>query len=275
MPARSEPYRAPAIVTFAKELEWRRTQAGISKRQLGEKLGFADSYVGQVELCKNLPSEEFAEALDTFFETDGIFRRLWQRIQDTRHLAVLSPGFPEYLEREAEATQIRAFGLGMFSGLLQTEQYARAVMGANQRPGIVEQLVQERLKRQEMLLRDDAPQAWFTLDEMVLRRTIGGPEIMRDQLAHILELNKQGNIWIDVVPQDTGYYPGLGGNFIMLSFPDSPDVAYIEAGGHGLLLHDAQAVAEFAVRYNMIRGDALRVQESRALITKVMEEIGS
>lgn len=94
MPARSEPYDAPAIITFSKELEWRRTKEGLSKKELAKTLGFADSYVGQIELRKNLPSQEFSDALDTYFQADGLFRRLWERIIESRYTVALPPGSP-------------------------------------------------------------------------------------------------------------------------------------------------------------------------------------
>jgi transcriptional regulator with XRE-family HTH domain len=275
MPAQSEPYESPAVVTFAKELEAWRTAEELTKKKLADALGFADSYVGQVELCKNLPSPEFADALDTFFKTNGLFRRLWERIRETRYHRILPPGFTQYVERETEARQIRAFNLPLINGLLQTEDYARAVVGINKQPDIVDQLVADRMRRQKILMSGAPLQAWFTLDEGALRRMVGGPAVMRDQLAHLLAMGERPNISIDVVPQETPYYPGLGGNFILLSFAASPDVAYIEAAGHGLLIQDAEAVVECEVRYNLLRGDALRTADSRTLIQSVMEEIGN
>ncbi|MFC5749239.1 helix-turn-helix domain-containing protein, partial [Actinomadura rugatobispora] len=107
MPARPEPYDAPAITTFATELEAWRTAAGLTKTALAQALGCTDAYVGQVELCKNLPSQEFAQDLDTYFKTNGLFHRLWKRIEETRHLSTLPPGFPQYLAYEANAETIR------------------------------------------------------------------------------------------------------------------------------------------------------------------------
>ena len=273
MPARTEPYDAPAIVTFAEELTVWREAAELNKKQLADALGYADSYVGQVERCKNIPSPEFAEALDTFFKTNRLFKRLWKRIIDTRHLAVLPPGFTQFLDREAEATQVRAFNLALINGLLQTENYARAVVGANQQPDIVDQLVSDRLKRQTILTREDPLHAWFTVDEVALRKMIGGPDVMCEQLEHLLTISERPNVWLDVVPQDAGYYPGLGGDFIILGFPNAPDIAYIEAGGHGMVIQEPRAVAHCSVQHNLLRGDALRVEESLALIRSLMKEI--
>lgn len=274
MGTRSEPYEAPAIQTFATELtEWR-TQADLTQTALAETLGYTPQWISQIESAKSVPSKTFAENLDTFFKTNGLFTRLWKRIIDTRHQAILPPGFTAYQERESEASQVRIYQLALVHGLLQTENYIRAVVGHEQDPDTTERLVAERLKRQQILTREDAPSAWFTLDEAALRRDIADPEIMREQLGHLLVMTARPNISIDVVPMSAKYYPGLTGSFTILSFFDAPDVVYGEIAGQGMLITDPRTVASFAVRYNSLRGDALRVEESRSLIKSVMEEYG-
>lgn len=274
MGTRSEPYEAPAIQTFAVELTAWRTEAGLTQTALAETLGYTPQWISQLESAKSIPSKTFAENLDTFFKTNGLFQRLWKRIIDTRHQAILPPGFTEYMERETEASQVRAFELTLIHGLLQSENYIRAVVGHRQDPDTTEQLVAERLKRQEILTRENAPNAWFTLDEAALRRDIAGQDVMREQLAHILAVAERPNISIDVVPLSAKYYPGLAGSFNLLSFSNAPDVVYGEIAGQGMLITEPRIVAGFAVRYNSLRGDALRVEESRILIKSVMEEYG-
>ncbi|MDL4817751.1 helix-turn-helix domain-containing protein [Actinomadura opuntiae] len=274
MGSRRESYESPAILTFAAEVTFWRTEAQLNKLELAEKLGYTSQWIGQIEAGKNSPSENFAKDLDTFFKTNGLFRRLWKRIVETRHRIVRPPGFSHYLELEVEASTLRAFDVAMVNGLLQTESYMRTVLGRNQRVDIVDDLVKDRLKRQEIFVAEHAPQAWFTIDEYALRRMVGGPEVVREQLRHLLTIGELSNVWIDVVPQNAGYYPGLGGSFMMLGFVDLPDVAYIEAGGQGILFQEKSAVAEYAVLYNLLRGDALRVEESRSLISKIMEDVG-
>ncbi|MGH2554166.1 MAG: helix-turn-helix domain-containing protein [Actinomycetota bacterium] len=274
MGSRSEPYEAPAIQTFASELtEWR-TQKDLTKTALAETLGYTPQWISSIEAAKSLPSKEFAQNLDTFFKTNGAFERQWKRIQNTRHLAILPPGFSEYLDREAEASQARIFRLTLIHGLLQTESYIRTVVGHDRDPEAAESLVADRVQRQEILTRENAPRLWFTLDEAALRRAITGPDIMREQLAHLLAMAERPNIAIDVVPMNQGYYEGLAGSFTILSFPKGPDVVYTESAGQGILIQDPRIVADFAVTYNSLRGDALRVEDSLTLIKSVMEEYG-
>lgn len=274
MGSRNEPYEAPAIQAFATELTAWRTQAGLTKVALAETLGYTPQWISQIEAAKSIPSKTFAQNLDTFFKTNGVFERQWKRIIDTRHQGILPPGFAEYMEREVEASQARIYQLTLVHGLLQTEQYMRAIISRNQDPDTAERLVSERLKRQELLTRENPPHVWFTLDEAALRREVAERDVMREQLAHILSLQERPNISIDVVPVGAGYYPGLAGSFTILSFATTPDVVYGEMAGQGMLIQEPRIVAKFAVTYNSLRGDAFRIEESRALITKVMEEYG-
>jgi transcriptional regulator with XRE-family HTH domain len=272
MPAQSEPYEAPAIVTFAKELEWRRKQVGLTKKELAEKLGFADSYVGQVELRKNLPSDEFAAALDTFFRTDGLFLRLLERINETRHLAVLPPGFPEYRRHEEQASHLRVFSTTLISGLFQTEAYASTIIGAFRTSG-ASTLVAERMERKSIFDREDPPHTFLVLDESVIRRIVGGPEVMREQLGYLLEVGRRGKVQLQIVPQRTGYHAGLTGSFIILGFENGPDVAYTESSGEGILLRQRDRVALQAVTWDLIQGHTLSAEESLAMIQDAMEQL--
>ncbi|TDB86033.1 XRE family transcriptional regulator [Actinomadura sp. KC216] len=272
MPAQSEPYEAPAIVTYAKELEWRRTQAGLTKKDLAAKLGFADSYVGQVELCKNLPSDEFTAALDTFFQTDGLFARLLERINDTRHLAILPPGFPEYVAHEEKASHVRVFTTNLISGLFQTEAYASTIIGSVMASS-ADRIVAERMARKSIFQRDDPPHTFFVLDEGVIRRNVGGPEVMRDQLGYLLEVANRKRTQLQIVPFGVGYHVGLTGSFILLSFEDAPDIAYTESSGEGVLLQQRDRVGLQAVRWDLIQGHTLSTEESVAMIQDAMERL--
>ncbi|GAA2441661.1 helix-turn-helix transcriptional regulator [Actinomadura vinacea] len=273
MPARPEPCDVPAITTFANELEAWRNEAGLTKVGLSKALGYSDSYVGQVELCKNVPSEKFAQDLDTYFKTNGLFQRLWKQIDETRHLSTLPPGFPQYLDCESRADTIRNFNPTLVNGLLQAEGYARTILESNQVPDSVERRVHERMKRQEIFARENPPRTWFTMDEAVLRRIIGSREIMREQLAHLLEFSERPTNMVQIVPLSVGFHDGLGGTFTILGFKDGASVAYTESAGEGMLINRPSRVASHLVRYDLVRGHGLPVEESRALIRNVMEEL--
>jgi transcriptional regulator with XRE-family HTH domain len=271
MVAQREPYEFPAIRAFATELEVWRGEAGLSKVELAETLGYTPQLISQLEAGKNIPSKKFAEDADTFFGTNGLFFRLWKLINQTRHMAALPPGFSKFVQLEARANAIRVFGLLLVTGLLQTEEYAREVLLTIQRPEAVEQFVGARMERQAMLARDRPPRLWATLDERALRCGVGGAGVMRGQLEHLVAASRRPNIMVEVVPQDAGSYAGLEGGFTLLSFDDEPDVAYTESAGRGQVIEDPAGVAAFHVRYDLIRGHALPVAESRTLIESILE----
>lgn len=272
MPAQSEPYDAPAIVTFAKELEWRRTKSGHSKKELAAKLGFAESYVGQVELCKNLPSEDFAAALDTFFQADGLFGRLRDRIAETRNARQLPPGFLQYLEYEERAAYLRIFSTNLVSGLFQTEAYARTVISTFEGSG-ADARVAERMARKAIFERENPPRTFLILDEGVIRRPVGSRETMREQLGYLLEVAQREKTQLQVVPYRAGYHAGLAGSFTILGFGDTSEVAYTESSGEGVLLEQRDRVTLQVVAWDLIQGHTLPPRESLAVIQDAMEQL--
>jgi hypothetical protein len=146
---------------------------------------------------------------------------------------VLPHWFRAYVDLESAAVLIRAYEAQFVPGLLQTEEYMRAVIqGAllDDTPEEVEQRVQLRLTRQKLLERPDPPRLWAVIDEAVLRRPVGGPEVMRAQLERLIEAAEQPNITLQVLPFATGAHPAMIGAFSVLRFPDQelPDVVYLE-----------------------------------------------
>jgi len=144
------------------------------------------------------------------------------------------PGwFQPYLGLEEAAILIRTYELQFIPGLLQTRDYARAVMAGGRRlegADAVERRVQARMSRQAILERPEPPRAWAIIDETALRRPTAGPEVMRAQLEHLIEMNAHPNITIQVVPLSIGAHPAEGGSFSILRFgePDIADVVYLE-----------------------------------------------
>jgi DNA-binding XRE family transcriptional regulator len=271
MVAQRDPYEFPAIRAFAAELQaWRGV---MTKVELAEVLGYTPQLIGQIEAGKNIPSKKFAEDLDTYFETNGLFVRLWKLITESRHIAALPPGFPKFVEMERVASTMRVFSLALISGLLQTEEYAREILLTIQRPDEVDEFLASRMERQAILYRESPPRFWFTFDERALRSMIGGPTVMRGQLEHLLEASKRPNIMLQVVPEDACAHAGLGGDLVLLSFENGPDVAYTESSGRGQLVEDAAGVADMQVRYDLIRGHARPVAESRKLIESILESL--
>lgn len=273
MPARRDPYDLPAIRAFAEELTAWRTDAGLSKNEFAETLGYTQQFIGQLEACKNIASKKFAEDADTYFKTNGVFVRRWEMIKETRHLAALPPGFPQFVEREAAATRMHIFESCVIKGLFQTRNYAYEVLKSGRAPEEVEELVAERMDRQKILDCPEPPHIVAIFDELALRRMIGGPEVMREQIEHLIELAQRHNITIQIVPAAVGSYGGVLGAYTILSFDDSPDVVYTEDYIGGRLNADKAEVAEYAVWYDLIRAAAVSAEESLSLLRAILESL--
>lgn len=213
MSARSEAYEAPAIRAYGITLRSWRERATLTKLQLAETLGYTPQLIGQVEAAKNIPSKKFSEDLDTFFKTGDLFVELWKLIKDTRYLIALPPGFSKYLELEGKAARIYKFEALLVSGLFQTEAYARAIMSSLLTPDVIDEALRARMDRKEAFDRPAPPRIFFIIEESALRRVIGSPEIVREQLAYLLELSERANINIQVLPQDTEHYVAFSGSF--------------------------------------------------------------
>ncbi|GAA2153782.1 helix-turn-helix domain-containing protein [Actinomadura napierensis] len=259
-----------ARIFFGEELRRMREKAKLTGKELADALGCTPQWISTMESGRKV-SEQSAKDLDTYFKTDGHFYRLWKHANKVEVQITLPPGFTEYAEREKKASAIRVFSALLVNGMFQNKQYASAVLGAERASG-TDELVEQRLERQAVFLRDPPPFAWFALDETVLHRMVGGSEVMKTQLAFLLELSERPNIMINVVPQNVGYHAGLGGSFTILGF-DGSDVAYSESAGVGTLIEQPDKVAGFALRWDLLRGHALPVAESRALIRTVLESL--
>lgn len=273
MVAQRDPYEFPAIRAFATELEAWRSAAGLTKVELAESLGYTPQLIGQLEAGKNLPSKKFAEDADTYFKTNGLFARLWKLITETRHLAALPPGFSDFIACEAEASMMYVFESSVIKGLFQTREYAYEVLKAGRTPEEIEQLVTKRMDRQEILSRPGPPRIVAVLDEVAIRRMIGGREVMRCQIGRLVEEAERPNITMQIVPNGTGAYAGLMGAFTILGFDDGPHLVYTEGHVGGQLIADGTAVREYALRYDLIRGAAMSADESLKLLREVLESL--
>ena len=157
-------------------------------------------------------------------------RKGWWSVYDD----VLPTGFGIYVGLEAEAAGVRSFEGEVIHGLFQTPDYARAILREVQVKDSdeqIERLVDLRIKRQDSLERTPPLDVWLILDESVVRRTIGGPDVMRGQLARLVEASRKPNVTLQVLPFASGSHAGLRGSFSILEFPEraDSDVAYVES----------------------------------------------
>jgi transcriptional regulator with XRE-family HTH domain len=269
MAARRDPDRS-ALSLFADELRAAREQAGLSRDDLAERLSYSGSLVGMVEGLHRVPQADFAIRCDATFGTPGTFARLQQRLRALPFPASFRP-FAAY---EEVAVSLRTFEHTLVPGLLQTTDYARAVLAT--RPNTTEdeldELIEARLARQAILERDGPPLLWAVIDEAVLHRPVGDAKVMNDQLLHLAQLAGRPNITIQVIPYSAGGHIGLLGAFVIADFDDAPSVVYLETAADGQTVEDAATVAAVVLRFDTLRSEALPRGASRDMITKVAEE---
>ncbi|NML49393.1 helix-turn-helix domain-containing protein [Streptomyces sp. R302] len=252
---------------YGYELRRLREEAGMSQSQLGAILFCTGSLVGQIETARKVPTREFSERLDAALMTGGLFSRLVGLVLKSQ----LPSWFRPYAEMEEKATYLCTFQAQLVYGLLQTEAYARAVIGVRFESDL-DGLAAARLERQRILDRDNPPLLWVVMSEAVLRQEVGGREVMRDQLAHLLEMQERQRVNIQILPFKVGAHGGQMGSFNLLRFEDDPDLVYTEDFVQGHMTVDSAAFMRGSLRYDHLRAAALSVEDSSALITRVMEE---
>lgn len=197
----------------------------------------------------------------------------WHAFSDT-----MQPQFATYVGLESAASEIRIYEVSLIPELLQTEDYARAVIrsGMMSSPSDdIDRQVALRMARQPAITRHDPPKVWAVLDEAALRRQVGGPGLMRLQLEHLLAQASLPNVAVQVIPFGGGAHPAMGRPFIILVFPErvDTDVVYLEDLTSALYVEDVAEVDRYNVFFNHLRATALSFDDSSALITSVLKEM--
>ncbi|MEW5625287.1 helix-turn-helix transcriptional regulator [Streptomyces hydrogenans] len=252
---------------YGAELRRLREGAGLNQAQLGAIVFCTASLVGQIETAKKVPTREFSERIDAALMTGGFFTRLVGLVLRSQ----LPSWFQEYAEMEAKAAYISTYQCQLVYGLLQTPDYARAVLSIDYTDRLDEMLA-GRMERQRILQRAHPPVLWVVLDEAVLHREVGGQEVMRAQLAHLLSFASKPWVQLQVLPFKVGEHAGVVGTFTLLRFEKDPDLFYSETYDSGHMTASSQVIRERSVGYSRLQAAALSVEESAELIARVMEE---
>jgi transcriptional regulator with XRE-family HTH domain len=250
-----------------------RVKAGMSLEQLGARVYLSDDMVGKIENGQRVPTEQFAAACDAVPElnTGGALAELRDLLKDYLKQRAYPGWFIRWPEKEAQATVLRSFELVVIPGLLQTQAYARALLdnsiGSN---GDVEEIVAARMERQAILDQAKPPELWVTIEEAVLRRPVGGPAIMREQLNHLLQAAQRPNVVLQVIPASVAVHPALAGSgFVIADFAGAPPVAYQETQVGGQVIEDHDDIATMLAIWDRLRAEALPRRASLDLIEEV------
>jgi hypothetical protein len=266
-----------------------REAAAVSREDAGWEIRSSESKISRMELGRVGFKERDVEDLLTLYGLDDEQERVrllalardannpgwWHRYGD-----VLPNWFQSYLGLEAAASIIRTYEVQFIPGLLQTSDYARAVvlLGNDTAGEIqVERRVNVRVTRQRLLTRTNPPLLWAVVDEAALRRTIGGRDVLRGQIEHLLEATKLPNVRLQVVPFDVGGHAAAGGAFSILRFPDEdlPDVVYVEQLNSALYLDKRDDVEQYLAAMEALCITALTPARSASFLRDLAKEYTS
>lgn len=265
-----------------------RTRAGIMADDAARHIARTDSTISRMETGQSsVPGRVLERLLELYGATPEETEELtalaaqarqrgwWHRYGD-----VLHPGFEMYVGLEAEATELRGYESEWIPGLLQTEAYARSITLAEPRPPSddeIEGRVAARMGRQSILTGDDPTQLWVVLNEPVLRRIVGGPDVMREQLQVLIDMATQRNVTLQVMPFSRGAHPGMHGAFMIMTIDlgeaAASEYAYVEHRAGSLLMDKIAELDLYKLTFDRLCAEALDSDQSAAFIKKVASDL--
>ncbi|MFD6339805.1 Scr1 family TA system antitoxin-like transcriptional regulator [Streptomyces sp. NPDC060131] len=258
-------------VAYGKLVKLWRNKSGLTQQELAEAVGYSCDQLASIEQGRRPAKSAFTDAAEVVLKAGGTLAVL----QDDVDLAKLPAFFQDFALIETEAVSRYAFDPLLIPGLLQTEDYARALFSRHcpsLSEEIIEQHLEARLSRQKLLTRTPIVETCFIIGEAALTSTVGGPEVMRTQLQHLLTQGLLRNVEIQIMPSNSGFHPGLGGPMVVLETLEHRRVGYIESQDVGVVITDSANVSAFDLRYGKLRTQALNADESARLIERVAGE---
>ncbi|GLW10869.1 transcriptional regulator [Microtetraspora sp. NBRC 13810] len=274
-------------ILLGSQLRRLRENKGITREDAGSVIRGSESKISRMELGRVGFKERDVADLLTFYGVEDAEARApvmdlvlkanepgwWHRFND-----LLPSWFQAYVGLEEAATRIRTYEVQFIPGLLQTKEYARAVITAGA-AGLgsheIARRVDLRMERQRVLDGGDGPFFWAVIDEAALRRPIGGADVMRAQVEHLLDLMRQPNITIQVMPFSFGGHSAEGGAFSILRFQDSelPDVVYVEQLASALYLDKREDVDRYGEVMERLCAVSTTPDETVQILVKIMKDI--
>jgi transcriptional regulator with XRE-family HTH domain len=256
---------------FGSEVRRARTAAGLTLAEFGAHVPCDSSTVSRIETGLLSPDSRFAAVCDELFpKADGWFSRFYA---ESREWGAYPPAFRSFAADEALATTISVFEPALVPGPLQIGDYARAILAAH--PDVtgeqVEDRVQARLARQQVLDREAPPMTMFLVDGAVLRRQVGTSAVMYAQLTHIAEMSLRPNISVQLLQTDV--HVGLQGAFTLAEISGGPDRVFIEDVTDGRVVEDPAVVSAVAMRFRHLQTEAMTATASRQLIERMAQEL--
>jgi transcriptional regulator with XRE-family HTH domain len=280
-----EPGSVVRRMLLGSQLRRLREARGITREAAGYSIRASESKISRMELGRvSFKTRDVEDLLTLYGITDEAERESLLSLAREANVAgwwhsytdVLPSWFPTYVGLEGAASLIRVYEVQFVHGLLQTKEYARAMVRRGMKGASaadVERRVALRLERQKYLLSDNAPEFHIVLDEAALRRPYGDREVMRGQLQHLIDISERPNVRLQVMPFGFGGHSGESGAFTILSFPDTDlsDVVYLEQLSSALYLDKREDVAQYEQALKELQQDSPGPDESRDLLRGLLQ----
>lgn len=259
------------IAAVGRQLKMWREASGLDRSKFGERMGYGANLIYKIERGARIPRPEFLDKADEVLGAGGKIAAMKEDIQRARYPKKVR----DLAKLESDAVELGAYASIVAHGLLQTEEYARALY-ALRRPAYsedeIERLVAARMARQRILGHPVAPLLTVVQEEAVLRRPVGGKMVLRRQLEHLLEVGSLRHVEIQVMPTAVEDHAGLAGSLQLMRLRDGTTVGHNEGQLVSRLITEPKEVQILDMRYGMIRAQALTPRESLKFVEKVLGE---
>ncbi|RVU24475.1 XRE family transcriptional regulator [Streptomyces antnestii] len=263
---------AGAVVeAVGRQLKLWREAAGMRPAEFGAAVGYGENLVYEIERGARIPRPEFLERADQVLGAGGKIAAMKADVAEVRYPKKVR----ELARLEAKSVELSLYSNHNIHGLLQTEEFARALL-QTRRPTLsvdeLERAVAARVARQSIYERSPGPEMSFVQEEVTLRRPIGGAAVMRRQLERLLSVGQLANVAVQVMPTSHASHPGTGGMIEVLKFEDGSGVGRSDGAFNGRPVSEPRQLRILDLRYGIIRAEALTPQESLAFIEQVLGE---
>ncbi|MGW1006212.1 helix-turn-helix domain-containing protein [Streptomyces sp. NPDC002520] len=257
------------IATVGRQLRLRREAVGMRAADFGRAVGYGEDMVYKIEAGKRIPRPEYLDKADAVLDAGGLLAAMKEDVAKVRYPKKVR----DLAQMEARAVELQLYDPLNIHGLLQTPEYARALLQMR-RPAYTEDVVERgvaaRVARKAIFERDAVPEISFIQDEWSLRRPLGGRAVLRRQLEHLLEVSTLRNIELQVMPMDREEHAGVDGGIEVLKFDDGSAVGRSPAVASGRPVSDPRQLRILELRYGIIRAQALTPRESTAYIEHLL-----
>ncbi|GHB27774.1 helix-turn-helix domain-containing protein [Streptomyces chryseus] len=256
---------------FGRQLKRFRVRAGLERPEFGSMTGYSVSTIAAYEQGRRVPPPKFIDRADEVLDAGGVLQEMKEEVARAQYPAF----FRDAARLEAEAVELHVYANQAVPGLLQTDEYARAVFGM-WRPLLGEETITQRvtarLARQDIFARMPMPTISFVIEEATLRRPLGGAGVLRGQLEQVLLVGQQRNVELQVLPTKREEHAALGGPFTLIETREGRRIAYVEAHKDSRLHTERSSVREFEEQYGILRAQGLTPRESLAFVEKLLGE---